>query len=99
MAEAMTIHKIDEELNAEFQKLIDEAEQWTRESAEKREKAMKEAAELAKGKELFIGKDLKQDLVNDHLHQRIVKLSLPEVLIYSGQGRHATKRELREAHR
>lgn len=64
-----------------------------------REQSMKEAGELAKGKELYVGKALKQDLVNDQIHKRVVKLSLPEVLLFSGQGRRATQREISEARR
>jgi len=92
MAEEVAMYDMD----AEFQKLIDEAEQWTQENADKREKAMKEAAELAKGKEAVINVKLKRDIANDLHHTRFVPLSLTEVLVFSGQARIATHKETRE---
>ena len=87
------------DMDAEFQKLIDEAEQWTQDNADKREKAMKEAAELAKGKEAVINVNLKRAIANDLHHTRMVPLTLIEVLVYSGQARIATHKETRELSR
>ena len=87
------------DMDAEFQKLIEEAEQWTRENADKREKAMKEAAELAKGKEAVINVNLKREIANDLHHTRFVPLTLMENLVYSGQVRIATHKETRELSR
>lgn len=95
MAEEVAMYDMD----AEFQKLIDEAEQWTQENADKREKAMKEEAELAKGKEAVINVNLKRDIANDLHHTRFVPLTLSEVLVYSGQARIATHKESRELSR
>jgi hypothetical protein len=65
----------------------------------KREQAMKEAAELAKGKEAIINVKLKRDIANDLHHTRFVPLTLTEVLVYSGQARIATHKETRELSR
>ena len=92
MAEEVALYDLD----AEFQKLIDEAETWTKENAEKRALAMKEAAELAKGKEEVINVNLKRQIANDLHHTRFVPLTLNEVLVYSGQARIATHKETRE---
>lgn len=64
-----------------------------------REKAMKAATELAKGKETVINKVLKREIANDLHHTRIVPLTLMEVLVYSGQARIATHKETRELSR
>ena len=99
MAEVMKIHKLDDELSAEFDKLIAETEQWTQENAEKRALAMREAAELAKGKEAVINVNLKREIANDLHHTRFVPLTLMERLVYSGQARIATHKETRELSR
>lgn len=97
MPELDTIHKIDEELEAQFDKLIAEAEEFQRKTAEERVQKMKEVEDLAQGKRANVGQKTLQTIVNDQIHQRIVKLSLKEVIVFSGQGRPATQREIQEA--
>ena len=64
-----------------------------------KEKAMKAATELAKGKETVINKVLKQEIANDLHHTRFVPLTLTQILVYSGQARIATHKEIRELSR
>lgn len=99
MAEVMKMHELDDELGTEFDKLMADAEEWAVQSMERHKKAMAEAAELVKGKKVTVHPSLHQDILNDQLHQRILKLSLPEVLVYSGQARIATHKETRKLSR
>jgi len=98
MAEAIVIHKLDD-IDAAFDKLIAEAEEWAREGAEKRAQAMKDAEDLVKGKEAVINVNLKREIANDLHHTRFVPLTLMENLVYSGQVRIATHKETRELSR
>lgn len=95
MPKTVEIKEMDEQLD----KLIKEAEEWTRKNAEERAKKMKEVEDLYRPKSVVVHPNLRQDLVNDHLHQRISRLSLKEVLVFSGQARPATKREIAELSR
>lgn len=97
MAKEVTIYEIDEELNAQFDKLIAEAEEVMSRSAEERRKRMAEVEDLARGKPAKVKGHELQSVINDQLHQRIRKLSLKEVLVYSGQVRPATEQEVRKA--
>jgi hypothetical protein len=99
MAEVMTIHQLDDELSAEFDKLIAEVEQWTQEDATKRAQALREGADLAKGKETVINRVLKREIANDLHHTRIVPLTMMEIVVYSGQARIATHKEANELSR
>ena len=85
---------LDEVMEHEAIKLF-EADRLARKV--KQEKLMEEAKELAKGKDVVIGQSLKQNIANDLHHTRFVPLTLAQVLVYSGQARIATKRELRES--
>jgi hypothetical protein len=89
-------------------KMLDEMTQskWFKEFEDGRlarkadkEKAMKAATELAKGKETVINKVLKQEIANDLHHTRFVPLTLTQILVYSGQARIATHKEIRELSR
>lgn len=89
MAKTIEIHQMDEELD----KLVKEAEQWVNDIAEERKKKMAEVEDLYRGKTVEVNAETQQDLVNDQLHQRIIKLSLRDVLLFSGQGKPATHKE------
>ena len=92
MAKTIEVKEMDEQLD----KLIKEAEEWVKQTAEERQRKMKEVEDLYRPKSVIVSPTLRQDLVNDQVHQRIGRLSLTEVLVFSGQARPATKREIAE---
>ena len=81
MAESVTIHSMDE-----LDKAINEAITSHR-------KKLDAVADLAKGKTVEVGAALLTDLKKDQCLEIVSKLSLREILLFSGQGRHLTTRE------
>lgn len=61
--------------------------------------AMKDVEDLAKGKEVVVGRDLRKDLMRDLNNVIVADLPLRDILLFSGQARPATKREISELSR
>lgn len=89
MSKTVELHEMDEKLD----QLIKEAEEWCTAQIEERKKKLAEVEDLYQGKTTEVEVDLLSDIHRDQNYQIVTKLSLRDVLLFSGQGRPLTHKE------
>jgi phosphoribulokinase len=78
-----------ESMDALFEKALQDL-------AAAQQKRLDEVADLAKGKTAVVNKKLLQDITLDSIGARFTRLTPKEILLFSGKGRMATRREIQE---
>jgi hypothetical protein len=89
MAKTIEVHQMDEELD----KLVKEAEEFFSQSVEERTQKMAEVEDLYKGKTAEVDLQTLTDIQLDQSFAIVKKLSLRDVLLFSGQGKLPTHKD------